>query len=395
MLTNPTARPRRAPGALLAAVLLATFVTACAGPAHAQVTKPWVPAGDSLLSQATTARMRFKRQQGDSIGGDNYLPFNDTGQLARKLLRSLGREHVLQAPAIEATLDSLGLDTEVAVDPSLPGFVLLLVRNPFRTSSDAVGFLMWYLRDDLRMQGVSFPPARDARLRAWFTGRKEMPYEACVLYEAKGTSLRPGMKLFRMSADGKYWNMIQYEGRGPEFGSRSTLSFADVNNDGRPELLSFHPVDPDSVFVLRSEVPPIVNEFIYTERPEGFVLHDARTVPGPVETLRLFTTLLRAGETERASRLLLDPKRIDEAVANGWPGLTARGAWSVEYGEPNQAWPEWLEVRTADPAGHRRWIFHFYIQDGRWVIRDWKPVVDALAKPPAGAPADSVRGRKP
>jgi hypothetical protein len=394
MTTIPTPRARRVPGALFAAAFLAAFAAAGAGPAFAQVTKPWVPPGDALLSQATSARMRFKRQLGDSIGGDNYLPYNDTGQLARDLLRSLGREHVLQAPAIEPTLDSLGLDTEVVVDPQTPGFVLVLVRNPFRVSSEAVGFLMWYLRDDLRMQGVSFPPARDARLRAWFTSRKEMPYEACIVYEAKGKVPEPGMKLFRMSQDGKYWNMIQYEQNGPVFGQRSTLAFADVNNDGRPELLSFHSVDPDSVFVLRSEVPPIVNEFLYTERTEGFVLHDARTVPGPVETLRLFTTLLRAGESERASRLLLDPRRIDEAIANGWPKLRARAAWIVEYGEPNQAWPEWLEVRTADPAGPKRWVFHFFIQDGRWVIRDWKPEVDALAKAPAVAPADSARGKK-
>lgn len=395
MTTIPPARPRRPRAGLLVAALFAALVVTGAGPALAQVTKPWVPPGDSLLSQATTARMRFKRQQGDSIGGDNYLPYNDTGLLARKLLRSLGRDHVMQAPAIEPTLDSLGLDTEVVIDPQMPGFVLVLVRNPFRVSSDAVGFLMWYLRDDLRMQGVSFEPARDARLRAWFTGRPEIPYEACIVYSEKGKKPRPGMKLFRMSQDGRYWNLIQYEGNGPEFGSRATLAFADVNNDGQPELLSFHPVDPDSAFVLRSEVPPIVNEFIYTERPEGYVLHDARTVPGPVETLRLFTALLRGGETERASHLLLDPNRIGEAVANGWPKLKRAGAWIVEYGEPNQSWPEWLEVRTADPGGPRRWIFHFYIQDGRWVIRDWKQVVDALAKSPGAAPADTARGRKP
>lgn len=69
------------------------------------------------MRDVTTARMRFMRQQGDSVGGDNYLPYDDVGRLARKFLRSIGRQNFLQARAIEATLDSLGFDTEVSVDP--------------------------------------------------------------------------------------------------------------------------------------------------------------------------------------------------------------------------------------------------------------------------------------
>jgi hypothetical protein len=391
---NPIAlaRPGRAAGFLLAVLAFAAFSAAGAVPAVAQVTKPWVPQGDSLLRDVTTARMRFQRQRGDSIGGDNYLPYDDVGRLARKLLRSLGREHVLQAPAIEATLDSLGLDTEITTDPATPGVVLVLVHNPFRASSGAVGFLLWYARDDLRMQGVSFPPSREPRMRAWYTGRSESPYEACVLYIGKGASFRPGMKLFRMSADGRYWNMVQYEGEGPEFGARASLEFVDVNHDGRPEILAYHPVDEDSAFVLRSGVPPIVNEFLYTERPEGFVLHDARTVPGPTETLRLFAALVAEKAFDRAKRLLLTPEKISEVVANGWAQPRGRDAWIVEYGEQGQPWPEWLEARTLSASGPKRWIFHFFIQDGRWVIRDWLPVRE---KPPAGAPADSAAARKP
>lgn len=399
MHSTTSSRPRRAHGPRLAAAFSLLVLALAAGPTAAQVTKPWTPPGDSLLTEVTTARMRFKRQLGDSIGGDNYLPYDAVGRIARRLLRSLGREHVLQAPAIEPTLDSLGLDTEVRVDPAQPGVVLVLVRNPFRVASDGVGFLFWYLQNDLRMQGVSFPPARELRMRAWFTGRSESPYEACIVYDGKGERWRPGLKLLRMSADGRYWNLIQYEGQGPEFGARSTLAFVDANSDGRPELLCYHPVDDDSTFVLRSGVPRIVNEFLYTERPEGFVLHDARTVPGPVETLRLFVTLLAARQYDKAERLLLKPERVKDAVANGWPDLKGRDAWTVEYGEPNQPWPEWLEVRTQSPAGPKRWIFHFFIQENRWVIRDWIPVTDkpaaGVAVPPAPARADSARTRKP
>ena len=390
--TQPVAR-RRAPAPVLVAAF-ALIAAVGAGPARAQVTKPWVPAGDSLLRDVTTARMRFMHQQGDSIGGDNFGPYDDVSRIARKLLQSLGREHFVQAPAIEATLDSLGFDTEVTVDPAFPEIVALLVRNPFRVSSDAAGFLYWHVRQDLRMQGIGFPPASGVKLRAWYTGRQNAPYEACLVYTGKGAAQRPGLKFLRMGPDGRYWNLVQYEGKGPEFGERAVLSFADVNLDGQPEILSFNPVDEDSSFVLRSGVPPIVNEFIYTERPEGFVLHDARTVPGPVEALRMFIAHLRSPEPERAKFFMMKPERLKDALANGWGKLRGRGAWTVEYGEQDQAWPEWLAVRTNDPGGAKRWIFHFYIQDGRWVIRDWTPVKEKgpAVTPSSGAPADTARG---
>lgn len=399
MTETRSARPRRAAATTLALALALAALAACgAGTAFAQVTKPWVPAGDSLMRDVTTARMRFMRQQGDSVGGDNYPPYDDVGRLARKLLRALGREHFLQAPAIEATLDSLGLDTEVTVDPATPSIVAVLVRNPFRVSSGAVAFLYWHVRDDLRMQGVGMPPSRDLRLRAWYTGRPGVPYEACMVYDRRGEKPRPGMKLFRMGPDGRFWNLVQYEGNSPDFGEKAKLAFVDANLDGQPEILSLHPVDDDSFFVVRGGVPPIVNEFLYTERPEGFVLHDARTVPGPLETLRLFAAHMAGKEYERARRFLLKPERMENAIANGWGQLRGRGAWTVEYGEPDQAWPEWLAVRTGGAAGAKRWIFHFYIEDGRWVIRDWLPVVPRQVGgpvPAAGAAADSTGGRRP
>ena len=394
MTDSRTAARRRAASPVLVVALV--LLGAGAGPAHAQATKPWVPPGDSLLRDVTTARMRFMRQQGDSIGGDNFGPYDEVSRMARKLLQSLGREHFIQAPAIEATLDSLGFDTEVAVDPAFPEIVALLVRNPFRASSEAAGFLYWRVREDLRMQGIGFPSARNLRLRTWYTGRPKAPYEACLTYTNKGPVPRPGIKFLRMGPDGRYWSLVQYEGHGPEFGDRAVLSFADVNLDGQPELLAFNPVDEDSSFVLRAGVPPIVNEFIYTERPEGFVLHDARTVPGPVEALRLFIEHLRSPAPERAKYFMMKPERLNEALANGWGKLRGRDAWTVEYGEQDQAWPEWLAIRTNDPGGAKRWIFHFYIQDGRWVIRDWNPVKEKgpAVAPASAAPADTARGGK-
>jgi hypothetical protein len=96
-------------------------------------------------------------------------------------------------------------------------------------------------------------------------------------------------------------------------------------------------------------------------------------VPGPTETLHLFATLLLEHENTLARRLTMQPERLDSMLAIGWGRHGGRGAWNVEYSE-RAAWPEWLEAKVRQDSGWKHWIFHFYIQDGRWVIRDWIPV---------------------
>lgn len=367
--------------ALVSAAALMAFM---AFPAQAQVVKPWAPAGmDSVAQLASSAKLRFQRVTGDSVGGFNYEAYELVGQAGRRLLQRLGRSNVLQAPAIEAILDSLGLDTEVVMDAQQPGTVLLMVRNPYKSTADAIGYLLWFRGPDLRMQGASFPPSIRPRLRTWWTGRPTFPYSACVIYEARGAKPRFGFKYFRMSPDGFFWNLVQYEGKGPDLGTPGDAVFADINHDGRPELIAYNSAEPDSVLSIATSCPAIINEWVYTERPEGFVLHDVRTVPGPTATLRMFALLLMDKRTESARQLLQDPSKLDEALANGWGTTRRKGSWVVEYGEPEQAWPEWLAVKVTGDREAKRWIFHFTIRDGRWIIRNWLPVA---SKPLSGEP---------
>ncbi len=372
----------------LRAFALVVALLACSAlPAEAQVVRPWTPAGmDSVVMLASSAKLRFQRANGDSVGGYNYEAYELVGQAGRRLLRQLGRAHSLQAPAIEATLDSLGLDTDVVIDLQQPGTVLLMVRNPYKPSADAIGYLLWFRGPDLRMQGASFPPNIRARLHTWWTGRPTFPYSAGVIYEARGKTPHFGFKYFRMSPDGYFWNLIQYEGHGPELGVPGEALFADINHDGRPELLSYTAFEPDSFLSIPATGPAILNEWVYTERPEGFVLHDARTLPGPTSTLRLFALLLMDKRYDSARQLLADPSKLDQALANGWGSTRAKGSWAVEYAEPDQAWPEWLELRLKGDRETKRWIFHFTIRDGRWIIRDWLPVESKVPPAPASTP---------
>ena len=380
-----------------AAILTVVTLLACGAwaPAPAQILRAWAPPGDSLSPLASSARIRFQRQRGDSVAGDNYDAFQIVGGLGRRLFASLGKAHLSQARAAEATLDSLGLDVEVATDPATPHIVFMLVRNPFRRTSDAVGYLYWMRGDEMRMQGASFPPAHAPALRAWWTGRQDSPYEAAVLFQNGRADGTLALELFRMDPEAHYWSLIQYAGHGPEFGRGATASFADVNLDGQPELVAYQPSEPDSFFVLRPGVPPTVQELTFTERPEGFVLHDARAVPGTTETLRLFTSLLVQKDATRARRLLLRPAALDTLLSIGWGRHHEGGAFTVEYGEAFQPWPEWLEMRVRQDSGIMRWIVHFWIQDGRWVIRDFLPVQDPDSRHSVVPLPDSLRHRRP
>src|SRR5262245_57815650 len=124
------------------ALLPALLVLAFAAPARsAPAIKPWIPPqADSVLAWSALAKTRFESNLGDSVGGSNYQAYALVGSMGRVLLKGLGRAGMRQAHAVEDVLDSLGLDTEVALDPSMPEFVLLIAHNPVRPSASSVGF---------------------------------------------------------------------------------------------------------------------------------------------------------------------------------------------------------------------------------------------------------------
>ena len=360
-------------------------------PASAAVIQPWSPPGDSLTRLAHSARLRFQRQAGDSVGGDNYDGYEIVGDMGRHLVAALGKDHWEQATALQATLDSMGLDVEVRVDPQMRDMVFMLVRNPFKRSSDGVGYLYWLRGDQWRMQGASYPPAQDVSVRFWYRGDPEIPYEAVTIYRMRQGN-RVAMRLYRLNGEGVLWDLVQYEGNAPDLGSSTTTAFADINHDGLPEIVAYEVVQPDTFLSIASDAPQLVQEYIYTERPEGFVLHDLRQVPGPSDVVNLFATLLVRHEDDLARRLLMRPAQLDSALALGWGQSHARGAFTIEYGE-SRPWPEWLELKIRQYKGYGHWLFRFWIKDGRWVIKEW--IQEQPPSPNNVRPPDQVRYAKP
>jgi hypothetical protein len=377
-LPVPGARPRRLriPAALAALALLAA-------PARAQTVTPWVPPGDSLRAWALEARARFQSNTGDTVGGENYRAYERVGLMARRLLRSLGPANMLQAPAIGPVLDSLGLETSVTIDPAHPAFALVMVRNPFRWTARAVGFLFWSKGDDFRIQGAEFRGGVDPAMRAWWTGKPDRPYEWAVIERERGGG-PVRFTLFRLSPGGGFWNLAQDSDRSSIMGAPGEAVFTDINHDGVPEVVHWTLANTDSLFLPCSDCPRLTTEDTYVERQEGFVLEDSRLLPSGYAAFVLFVRLLLDKDRVAAGRLLRTPGDVTKAVAEGWSVTRKPGAWRIEYAEPGEAWPRWIEARFDGPQGARRYLIRFGERAGRWIIENWVEPKSAAPRPGAG-----------
>jgi hypothetical protein len=390
--------------AFLLPFLLASIALAVpAGPARAQQVRTWMPPDlDSLRTWSTEARRLFQANTGDSATGDNFRAYERVGRSARKLLRSLGRPNLIQAPAIKSVLDSLGLETDVRVDPVVPEFVLVMVRNPYKRTAAAVGYLYWYKGSDLRAQPVTFAGGDAPQMRVWWTGVESGPYSWGIVERTRGVQ-RHHLTVLSLTPTGDYWRITQYDPNSLDLGVGASVTWADLNGDQRPELVAWVPAVFDSMVQSCPDCPRPVNEMTYVQGARGFELLDVRIVPSPITTFTMFVRMLAQGERSNASRLLADPKRIQEAVSLGWAGPQPKGAWRILYTEPNTAWPRWLMVRHQGSTATHDWRVLLEPVRGRWLISRWENRDDASTpksskpagtKPPAtGKPTGTGTGR--
>jgi hypothetical protein len=362
------------------AVLVLALAAAAPRPAAAQRPQPWLPpSADSLQHWASEAKVRFKEALGDTVGGPNYRAYELVGQMGRRLVHAYGMGTV-SARRITAAVDSLGLEAEMVNDPTFPEFMLLMVRNPYKRTAYAVGFFYWFKGDDLRMQGSQFFAGLKPVMRVWWTATPSQPYSLGVLDHGFGSPPAINMTLFRLSPDGAYWNLVQYRDNGPDLSGGGEAAWVDINSDNRPELVAWIRAKNDTLFDECLDCSPIIHEYTYVERTDGFRLHDMRILPSPYSTFTLFIRLLADGNRPAAARLLKNPARIEEAITAGWGARRRAKAWVLEYGE-DTPWPHWLEFLHHGPKGDIRYVVRFELDEGRWIISDW-----VVPRRPPGAP---------
>jgi hypothetical protein len=260
-----------------------------------------------------------------------------------------------------------------------------MVRNPYKITAHAIGFLYWYRDNDLRQQGCLFYGGMHPLMRAWWTGTQRAPYSLGVVDESRDLKEPMQLTLFHLSPDGFYWNLIQYAGHAPSLGGRGSAAWVDLNGDERPELLTWVKADNDTLFQACEQCPPIIHERIFTEDEDGFGFNDFRIVPSPYASFSLFIRLLSEGNRTAAARLLADPTRVEEAVASGWGSRRIGRAWTVEIAEPETAWPRWLVLAHKGATGIKKYKVFFELKEGRWIINEWRPYVLTASKKPEPA----------
>lgn len=371
----------------LIAALLAASVLLTSGVARAQPGKirPWTPQGaDTLLTWATEARVRFQTNSGDSVGGSNYEAYEMVARMGERLLRSMGRERMVQAYVVETVLDSLGLDTDVSFDPDLPYFALLMVRNPFRRTAASVGYMYWYRQDELRVQGMLFEGGRKPKSKVWWTSDTSSPYAWGILDQSLGDPPTIGLTYLRLEPNGYFWNLVQFAADTLNLGGPGQAEWTDVNRDGIPEVVTWVRGDLDSTFVSCNGCPQLIAERTFVERKEGFQIEESRLVPTSFASLVLFVRFLQEGNRAAAERLVASRAMVDRALEWGWDRRGA-GIWKFEYGEPGERWPRWMAFSHLAAGGKKTtYVIRFGHAEGRWILASFDPAARAPAQGGAG-----------
>jgi hypothetical protein len=398
----PPRAARRAPLArfvlplvLLAALLMPAAMRAQGGPSP--LPAPWIPAGtDSTRARALRAHAEFKLATLDTIDDVTFHPYEKVALIAHDMLVSLGRDHMNQAAALEGALHDLGFQTALRSDPSQPGFVLLMVRNPYRPSAAAIGYVFWWQGDRLRQQGTYFRRGFDPRFRVWWTGSGDWPYVCAIVDHGVARDERPGFLVLHLASDASHWSVVQYPGNGPDLEVGEEPAWEDINGDGRPELLTWLRIPSDSLFTECAGCTGLLRERVFTLHGDHFEPEDSRAVPTTYAQFQRFVRLLTDRHTTAARALVARASVLDSALAFGWGQDRRAGAWHLDTAENGQLWPRWIVVRQTRAKGRPLYAVHFALQGERWVIvnilpeRNYGPD-SATAAPAASAPKKAHR----
>jgi hypothetical protein len=358
-------------GVALAAAL--TF----AAPASAQssyLPKPWRPAaGDSITQWAIEGRNLLAESNSPELGDREVVGYRWVDKVAKAYFHSLGPHGMAAAGGISAFLDSLKLKGgSVVSDKVYPAFTFVTFDNPTHPDYASLSYLYWFRGDDVRSQPVYLKGGHDPELRVWWTGQPEAPWECGILYTMEhDRDSAPEFIFMRMVPTGAGWEPVQ-AGVDVDFGGKGTATFADLDNDGTPEIVSWVRGVPDSLFVPCNGpgCPDLLTERIFTlER--GFELYDQRTVATPYATLVLFVRSLVGGKEAIAQSLVTHPAVVEKARALGWPKLHRRSVFRTIQPRGSTRWPDRLRFDYG-PQGLYDTVLEvrFASNQGHWLIDD-------------------------
>jgi hypothetical protein len=360
--------------AALAVALVLVF--AFAAPAFAQsslLPKPWRPAtADSITQWAIEGRNLLAESNNPELGDREVVAYRWVDKVAKAYFHSLGPHGMAAAGGLSAFLDTLKLKGSVVSDKVYPAFSFVLFSNPSHENYASLGYLYWFRGDEVRSQPIYLKGGHDPDLRVWWTGREQAPWEMGLLYTMeRDRDQAPEFIFMRMIPSGAGWEPVQ-AGVDVDFGGKGTATFADLDGDGTPEIVSWVHGVPDTLFVPCNDTgcPELLTERIFTlER--GYELYDQRTVATPYATLVLFVRSLVGGKEGIAQSLVTQPSVIEKARALGWPKLRHRGAFRALAPRGNTRWPDRLRFEYGPQGKYDSLLeVRFASSQGHWLIDD-------------------------
>ena len=376
----------------LVAALMAVLAVVFSTLAFAQgslLPKPWRPAAaDSVTQWAIEGRNLLAESNSPELGDREVVGYRWVDKVAKAYFHALGPHGMAAAGGLSAFLDSLRLKGSVVSDRVYPAFSFVLFSNPSHDNYAQLGYLYWFRGDEVRSQPIYLKGGHDPELRVWWTGRSQAPWEMGLLYTMEhDRDSAPEFIFMRMIATGAGWEPVQ-AGVDVDFGGKGSASFADLDGDGIPEIVSWVRGVPDTLFVPCKDAgcPELLTERTFTlER--GYELYDQRTVATPYATLVLFVRSLVGGKEAIAQSLVTDPSVVQKARALGWgPKLRRRGTFRALAPHGATRWPDRLRFDYG-PQGIYDSILEvrFAQSQGHWLIDD---IVTLTA---GGAAADTTR----
>jgi hypothetical protein len=361
-MSSPGHPPRSRAALVLALALAWSAATAGGTQAQHSVIKPWIPpSSDSLLAWSAEARVSFRANRGDSVTGPNLHAYSVVQMMATKLISSLGQHQLAQGHAVETVLDSLGLDTAVALDPNAPNFLMLMVNNPFQPTAPAIGFVYWYRATELRSQGTVYRGGRDPKMRVWWTGTAEAPYHCAIVETTRGDTATWGFTLLALTPSGEGWSALQWPNHGPDLTGVREIQFADINRDGAPEMLVWRHAEVDSMFKFCRECPQLLTGQTYVERGRASNSTTAASCSPRCRRGCCFVKLLHQQNRAGAAKLLVHPAKLDGRSPSA--GEQARSAGCGRSSTPSRIPGRAGSLRNLGARTHPLYVVHFKPQD--------------------------------
>lgn len=350
-----------------------------AGPAHSQElpgAQPWRPsAADSTRIWATSARLILEGSTSQSLGDEELRAFMLLNRVTLNYFQKLGPRGMGGAAGLHTALDTLGLRIEITQDPVLPAFTLVNFLNPISDKSASLAYLYWFRGEELRSQPFNLRNGRKPRLRVFWVGAEDAPYEAALIHhEGDGERRVPVLSTMRLSPNADVWFPRQMGAQAIRLDGVGEAVWADINGNGIPEAIGWTAGRPGQPFEFCQEAncPHLIVESVFGRLPSGrFTRIEQRELSLPVRSLVRFVQAMQHGEPGVARQWADNEQVIDAAMAYGWEKIEGENTFQVlrDRGAKEDGGEQRIRVAYQLPGGGLTPAEVYFVnREGEWLL---------------------------